>query len=176
MQGGFTVNCLLRNRLRYDSRLFFNPQIRQDIRKYLFYDWRGDSAAVINPLRVIDNGQSQYLRILCRRKAQEGGNIFIGAPGQGLGGSCLPADGKTFDKRLVSAPLGDNFFQDSAHCLGCLAAYNPFLKRIFQRFHQFALPILDGNAKMGRNPGSPIDQRRHRCGQLDRRDLERLAK
>ena len=78
--------CLLRNRCPPDS------QIRQHVFENIPDHRRRYGSAVVDPLGVVDDAQPQHRGLIRRRKAQKGGNIPVGAPGQRLGGRRLTAD------------------------------------------------------------------------------------
>ena len=56
---------------------FFNSKIWQDILKNTTYHRCSYCPSIIDSFRIMNNTQSQYLRIFCRCKSQKRGNITI---------------------------------------------------------------------------------------------------
>ena len=82
--------------------LLLNPQIGQNIPKQLPDHRRRNGSSIIDALRIIDDTKSHHLRIVCRSKTNEGGNVFVGASGQCLRGGRLSSDAKACDVGIFS--------------------------------------------------------------------------
>ena len=59
-------------------------QIRKNIFKKLFYHRCRNLTSIVNPLWMIDDAKREYLRIICRRKANKRCNIFTAPSRQSL--------------------------------------------------------------------------------------------
>ena len=100
----------------------------------------------------------------------------MGAAGQCLGGGGLAPDRVALDVGILPRPLGDHALQDASECLGDLRRYDVFFYIVFQLFYICTVRALDAHPEMGRDPIAAVYEGTDRCGQLDRRDLERLTK
>ena len=83
---------------------FFNSKIWQDILKNTTYHRCSYCPSIIDSFRIMNNTQSQYLRIFCRCKSQKRGNITICTSWQCLGSGSFPSDGISFNFCIFPEP------------------------------------------------------------------------